>query len=154
MRLLVPTISALFILLTAMSPGERASSTYMPREHDIIGLWEAESGNYQVEIVKVKGAFCGRLVWLQEDLDYEGKPIRDWLNPDPELRGQFVTGSKCLYGLEYSGEAKYKNGQVYDFLSGKTYNAYIELEEKDRAKLRGFVGIPLFGQTEYFNRLK
>ena len=154
MRQLVPAILALFILLTGMRPIDPEAGLYMPREHDIIGLWEAESGNYQVEITKVKGAFCGRLVWLEENLDYEGKPIRDWLNPDPELRGQFVTGSKCLDGLRYSGESRYKNGQVYDFLSGKTYSAYIELEGKDRAKLRGFVGIPLFGQTEYFTRLK
>lgn len=144
------------ILLSAViSAGFTPGSTgYQPRAHDIVGLWEAESGNYQVEILNVRGAYCGKLVWIKENLDYEGKPIRDWLNPNPDLRGQVVTGSKCLTGLEFNGSSRYRSGQVYDFLSGKTYSAYIDIESPNRAKLRGYVGIPLFGQSEYFRRVK
>ncbi|MFT7588982.1 MAG: hypothetical protein ACI959_001196 [Limisphaerales bacterium] len=123
-------------------------------EYDIIGIWEATSGLYQVQIMQISGLYCGKIIWLKESLDYQGKPIRDWLNPNPSLRGQYVTGSKCISGLQYHGGSRFGSGKVYDFISGKRYSAYIELESKNKARLRGFTGIPLFGQTEYFYRVK
>ena len=45
---------------------------------------------------------------------------------------------------------EYKNGKVYDPKSGNTYKAYLKLVEPKKLKLRGYVGISLFGRTSYW----
>ena len=141
------TVSILLMLAMTASPESI-------RSHDIVGIWEAESGNYQVEIYQEAGAYAGKLIWLEENLDYEGKPIRDWLNPNEKLKGQKVEGSVCLIDLRYVGEGTYGQGKVYDFLSGRHYQARIELLGRNRAKLRGFIAMPILGRSEYFRRVE
>ena len=38
--------------------------------------------------------------------------------------------------------------------SGNTYSCFMELESPDRIKMRGFIGLALIGQTEYWSRVK
>jgi hypothetical protein len=45
-------------------------------------------------------------------------------------------------------------GKILDPKSGKLYKCYITLEENDKLKVRGYIGISLFGRTQYWNRLK
>ena len=41
---------------------------------DIVGLWETGSGKARVNIIKSGNYYYGRIVWLKEPLNEEGKP--------------------------------------------------------------------------------
>ena len=58
-----------------------------------------------------------------------------------------------LSGFKYS-DGEYSGGTIYDPQSGKTYKSYMKLDGPDKIKLRGYVGISLFGKTSYWMRQK
>ena len=46
------------------------------------------------------------------------------------------------------------DGKILDPNSGRSYSCYIELETPDKLKLRGYLGIPSLGKTQYWYRVK
>lgn len=53
--------------------------------------------------------------------------------------------------FEMRGSDEASNGTLYDPKSGKTYHGAIKLDGS-RLELRGYVGIPLFGETQTWTR--
>ena len=51
-------------------------------------------------------------------------------------------------------DSEYTNGKILDPKNGKIYKCYITLETKDKLKVRGYIGISLFGRTQYWYRVK
>lgn len=49
---------------------------------------------------------------------------------------------------------EYNNGKILDPLKGEEYKCLIALDGKDKLKVRGFVGVSLFGRTQYWYRVK
>lgn len=70
-----------------------------------------------------------------------------------ELKGKPIEGMVILRDLTPTSNGG-KNGKVLDPSNGKTYEAYIELESADKLKLRGYIGNPAFGRSQYWYRLK
>ena len=64
-----------------------------------------------------------------------------------------LEGMEIMWGLTVDGDNEWAGGQIMDPKSGKEYKCKIELEEKDKLKVRGFIGIPTFGRTQYWYRL-
>jgi len=67
------------------------------------------------------------------------------------LRSREVLGIELLTNFKYT-DGEYTNGLIYDPESGKTYNCNMNLNG-NQLKVRGYVGIPLFGRTEIFERV-
>ena len=128
----------------------------LARAKDPTGLWWADGGAAQVEIVRCDEALCGKVVWLRSPFDLNGCPLRDENNPDPELRGRDVLGLQLLHGLRRSeGNAdEWKNGQIYDPGAGRSYRATLRMNGPDRLKLRGYLGIRLLGRTTEWIRVR
>ena len=59
-----------------------------------------------------------------------------------------VIGLVILTGFKFNGDDGWKGGDIYDPESSKTYSSGIYLKDKNTLKLRGFIGISLFGRTE------
>jgi uncharacterized protein (DUF2147 family) len=57
-----------------------------------------------------------------------------------------------LSNFKFDGNDKWKGGDIYDPESGKTYSSYLYLKGKNILKVRGYVGISLFGRTETWTR--
>jgi uncharacterized protein (DUF2147 family) len=70
-----------------------------------------------------------------------------------ELKDKPLTGMLILTGLTKTVNGG-TDGMVLNPGSGKSYSCYIELESPDKLKLRGYVGLPTFGKTLYWTRLK
>jgi uncharacterized protein (DUF2147 family) len=121
---------------------------------DIVGLWETGSGKARVNIIKSGNYYYGRIVWLKEPLNEEGKPKVDKNNPDETKRTTPLLGYRMLSSFEYKGDNLWEDGTIYDPESGSTYNCKITMEDKNTMNIRGFIGISAFGRTDVWKRLE
>src|SRR6266852_3308638 len=118
-----------------------------------VGLWYAEGGAAQVAIEPCGSELCGRVVWLRSPLDEDGCDLRDRHNPDPTLRSRRVMGLEVLQGLKPRPNGTWVSGSIYDPATGNIYTCHLALDGDDRLRLRGYVGIPLFGRTTTWTRV-
>jgi len=121
----------------------------------IVGIWTTQDGKARVQIVEQDNAFNGQIVWLKQPLfpandpqGMAGKPKVDRNNPDNKLRARPIMGLPLLGGFHYAGGDVWSGGTIYDPESGKTYSCKITLMKDGSLRIRGYVGIPLFGRTE------
>ena len=118
------------------------------------GRWITASGNLEVEIAPCGNALCGTVtkVLANNSMSRDGQPMTP-ADPRPPL------GMKILIDLvpdEGDTPPKVWRGQVYNRESAKTYSAKVEVEARPNAQaellVRGYVGLPLFGQTQRWLR--
>ncbi len=64
-----------------------------------------------------------------------------------------ILGMNVIKGLT-KVENEYTKGKILDPKNGKLYSCYITLESQDKLKVRGYIGISLFGRTQYWFRMK
>lgn len=120
----------------------------------IIGEWETyddESGKKTsvVEIYKENNKYFGKIVNLYED----PKDPKDSVCEEckGENRDKPVIGLIIIENLKKE-EDEFNSGTILDPKNGKTYKCQIELIENNKLKLRGYIGISLFGRTQYWIR--
>jgi uncharacterized protein (DUF2147 family) len=112
---------------------------------EITGLYWSPEKDAKIEIYKKGGEYFGRSVWV-------ANPRKDDKNPNETLKNREVLGIDLFSHFRYS-DGSYTSGKVYDPESGKTYDCKMSLKG-DVLKVRGYIGISLFGRTEYFQRIK
>lgn len=122
------------------------------KAEDILGHWFNEEKDAKVEIYKDNGKYFGKVVWLEEPNEEDGKPKLDDENPDAELQKRSVMGLLLMTNFDYEGDGEWENGDIYDPKSGKTYSCYMKLESKEKLKVRGFIGVSWIGRTTYWTR--
>lgn len=109
-----------------------------------------------VEIHKnAAGKYEGNVLWLEVLTNASGDTLYDVHNPDPSKRHIRCDKIRILTGFVYDpNHDRWENGLVYDPESGDFYHAQLKFENETRLKLRGYVGIPLFGRTIYWTKIK
>lgn len=123
---------------------------------DILGLWLTDGGKSKVRVFKRGGKYYGKIIWLKEPYEDDGKTIKvDDENPDPALQSREIVGVEILQDLEWDGD-EWDDGEIYDPESGSTYSCYAEFEDgqTDKLKIRGYIGFSLIGRTTYWTRLE
>lgn len=125
----------------------------------VLGRWLTADGKAQVEIVKDGDVYDGKIVWLKEPQypaddkqGMGGQTKVDRENPDKSLQSRPIIGLALIQGFKYDGDNVWVDGTIYDPESGKTYSCKITLMMDGRLKVRGYVGISLFGRTEIWSR--
>jgi uncharacterized protein (DUF2147 family) len=141
----VLTIFLAFILpFTALKSQTKAD--------DIIGIWLTPGKEpAKIQIYKSGDKYYGKIVWLKNPTD-NGKPKVDGNNPDKSKRRNPVMDLVLLSGFKFDGDDEWKGGDIYDPESGKTYDSYLYLKDNNTLKVRGYIGISLFGRTETWIR--
>jgi uncharacterized protein (DUF2147 family) len=115
---------------------------------DILGIWLTQGKDpAKIQIFKTGDHYFGKIVWLQFPLR-DGKPKTDQHNPDKDKQSRPVIGLEILHQFKFDGTDEWKDGEVYDPESGKTYSCTISFKDKNTLKVRGYVGISLLGRTE------
>ena len=117
---------------------------------DILGLWD--TGESHVEIYACGELLCGRIAKLDEPLDEDGNEKLDTNNPDPALQSRPLLGMDLIAGFSRAGKRKWEDGTIYDPRDGKTYKCVMKLQRDGTLKVRGYVGISLFGKTVVWTR--
>jgi uncharacterized protein (DUF2147 family) len=118
----------------------------------ILGKWLTAAGDAHVQIYPNGNKFSGKLVWLKDPLDDNGKPRLDKENPKNELTKRPILGMIFLYDFIFK-DGIWEGGTIYDPKTGKTYSCKISSEGKDKINVRGFVGFSLLGRTETWTRV-
>ncbi len=133
----------LIVLLSCMS--------FKAYAQEITGVWFNEEKDAKIKIYQnSNGLYEGKIVWLKNPTE-NGQPKLDKENDDEALQDRQIMGLVILTGLEKDGN-KYEDGKIYDPKSGNTYSCEITPVDNNKLKLRGYIGISLFGRTDYWTR--
>lgn len=124
------------------------------QNNSVIGKWKTiddETGKAKsiVEIYEKSGKIYGKVV---EILDAERRNSVCSECSGNE-KNKPILGMVIIKGLSKEAD-EYTNGKILDPKSGKTYKCVMSLESKDKLKVRGFVGISVFGRTQNWYRAK
>jgi uncharacterized protein (DUF2147 family) len=127
---------------------------FFAQSQTVIGKWKTiddETGKAKsiVEIYEKSGKIYGKVVDILEE---ENKK-RVCTNCSGDDKNKPILGMIVIKGLSKQG-SEYTNGKILDPKNGKLYKCFITLETKDKLKVRGYIGISLFGRTQYWYRVK
>lgn len=103
-----------------------------------VGVWLDDTGDGAVEIYPCGDRLCGRIVWLKNPINSQGKPLHDAYNPDAALRSRPICGLPMLRDLRRMNDGSWDFGTVYDPKKGSQHEAAIKLLRPDRLQLTGF----------------
>jgi uncharacterized protein (DUF2147 family) len=142
----LPVFIASVILLLAVNAHAQAGEA-----DAILGNWLTEGGKAIIEIYRCGERYCGKIVWLKEPKDPNGTDKLDAKNPDPSERKRKIIGLNLVWDFTYDGDNKWVEGGIYDPDNGKTYSCKMNLDG-DRLKVRGYIGVSLFGRTTVWTR--
>lgn len=121
-------------------------------QDQIICTWWSKDKTGRTQIYKKNNKYFGKVVWLSEPNDKNGKPLIDKENPKSELRHRPILNLVVLTNLIYEqGDKEWTNGGAYDPESGKTYDCTVWIEN-NKLKLRGYWG--WFFETQEWERYK
>lgn len=144
---------AIFSVLMINTTFAQTPTSTVPESDKIIGVWEVGSGKARVKITKYGDKFGGKIVWLKEPNFPDGTVKVDKNNPDESKRMVPLKGFNNLLGFSYKGNSEYDGGTIYDPENGSTYSCVITLEDDNTIKVRGFIGVTVFGRTDTWKRV-
>jgi uncharacterized protein (DUF2147 family) len=141
----VPTISSAQVSSTDEA---MPSSTTFPADA-ILGEWctqkEENRPPGRIKFVRADdGTYTGVISWQTE-------PRKDVHNKDPKLRDRPLLGAVLMWHLRYD-DGEYVDGFVYNPEDGGTYRLNAEVLNPESLKIRGYLGISLFGQSKIWSR--
>lgn len=120
-----------------------------------LGIWFNAEKTAKIEITKRNNLYFGKIIWLKEPNDKNGKPKTDPLNPDDKLKTRPRLGMEIMWGFKYNTDGTiWEDGHIYDPNSGKTYSAQFTMTNTDIINLRGYVGFSWIGKTSTWTRAK
>lgn len=119
----------------------------------ILGEWLVGSQKGKVEIYKKGEKYYGKIIWLKEPLQANGKPKVDANNPEPSKKSQPIMGLNMLSDFKYVGDNNWEDGTIYDPENGKEYSCNLTLKDKNTLDVRGYIGFSWIGRTDTWKRV-
>lgn len=113
-------------------------STHAQFSDAITGTWLSEDGKGKVTIYKQGNKYYGKLSWLKEPYEDDGKtPKIDDENPDDNEAKKPLLGKVILKDFVFE-DGFWQDGEIYDPESGKTYDCEMWLEGNNNLKIKGY----------------
>jgi uncharacterized protein (DUF2147 family) len=144
------TVAAIAVLLAGVSLPSDAQAQTRP---GIAGNWATQGFGSVVRFQPCEGApqtMCGRIVWLWQVNDDEGRPRTDRHNPNRSLRTRYLIGVEIMRGLRETAPNVWSDGALYNPDDGRTYTGQITLRG-GALELRG-CALNVFCQTQTWRR--
>lgn len=112
----------------------------------VLGYWK-EPGGSVIHVERCGKEICASLAALSASA-----PTRvDAQNPDAALRNRPLCGLRIGAEFHPSSPFQASDGTLYDPKTGKTYHGEMT-SSGDELRLRGYVGLPIFGRTQTWTR--
>jgi uncharacterized protein (DUF2147 family) len=123
-------------------------------QNKVVGKWKTiddETGQEKsiIEIYEKDGKVYGKVLEIL-DVEHKKSVCSNCSGTD---KNKPILGMTVIKGLSKDGD-EYNSGKILDPKNGKLYKCYITQENKDKLKVRGYIGISLFGRTQYWYRVK
>ena len=90
------------------------------------------------------GTYSAVVAWSSD-------PRKDVNNKDPKLRDRSVVGIVLIWNLHYD-DGEYVDGYVYNPEDGGTYRLKAAVLTPENLEIRGYMGIPLLGESKIWTR--
>lgn len=137
-------VYCIFLLFTGIQTGQAQSVT---------GKWKTfddETGDAKsiVEIYEKNGKIYGKIIEILE----KGKEDKTCDKCKGSKKDKPVKGMVIIEGLSKDGD-NWEDGTILDPRNGKEYKCRINLENSDKLKVRGYLGVSLLGRTQYWTRI-
>jgi uncharacterized protein (DUF2147 family) len=144
-------VAVLSVLMTAKAAA--ANPGISPADL-LLGEWWTENNEGRIRFTKdADGTFRGTTTCCVPAKVTEDHPARDLHNPNPKLRGRSTIGIVLIWKLTYE-DGEYSGGYVYNPRDGKTYRFKAKIIDRNTVKIRGYLGIPLLGQSQIWKRAR
>ena len=127
--------------------------TQMGIAQSAVGIWkniDDEDGKEKshIEIYEHNGKLKGKVIKLLPTATITKCEACTGAN-----KGKSILNMEILWDLSKKGNA-WDNGKILDPKSGKVYSCKIELNGIDKLKVRGYVGVSMFGRTQTWYKVK
>jgi uncharacterized protein (DUF2147 family) len=115
-------------------------------EDALAGKWWTEGKEGLMKIEKTKsGRFQVILLGGKEE------DKKDVNNPNPKLRERKLKGIVIMWNLKFE-DGEYVDGYCYNPRDGNTYRVKMRITGPNSLRLRGYLAIPLLGQSQDWTR--
>ncbi len=127
---------------------------FTAQAQSVLGKWKTiddETGKEKsvVEIYEKNGKVYGKIVELLEEKNKNAVcSAYSGANKNKPYLDLVIISDLKKEGDEWSG------GKILDPKTGKEYKCYISLENSNKLKVRGYIGISLVGRTQYWQRVQ
>lgn len=142
----------ILIIVSIAMIGIAATYSSVWKGDDIIDEWYTENNKSLIKIYKNKhDYYFGKITWLKDPNEPDGKPKLDKENPDAKLKKQPLLGLIILRSFRFDDD-RWSNGTIYDPENGKTYKCTMKLEDRNTLNVRGYIGISAIGRSTTWKR--
>ena len=144
-RIHLPAVACLAVLLglaCGAAPARAAQPNHPASPDDLLGTWSTEGGEGVIAIEPCGDALCGRIVGIVRP---PGAPV------PTDVHGASQCGLIIITDERPTVDGSWL-GHVTDPRTGITYNAELWLDAMGNLRLRGYLGVPLLGQTQTWHR--
>ena len=143
----IATTAVFLTLLLILSSFSEPYNAY-----HLVGVWESEEKNLQIEMFEDDRLFAGRMIYFRCSSDDIMRTSRDIENPNRNLRSRKLLGLNLVTKLRYKGDGVWDDGKIYDPNSGNTFEARIQMTGPNTAIVRGYWKYRWFGRSMVFYR--
>jgi uncharacterized protein (DUF2147 family) len=146
----VRTQQSVLVLISVLGlAGSATAGGGTPKE---VGIWYDDTGKGAVRIEQCENKLCGKIYWLKDTLNAEGKPLIDRHNPNESQRTRPICGLQVIGGLASMSDGEWDAGWIYDPKEGKSYSVAMKLDGPDTMKVTGYLVMKLMGRTLTWKR--
>jgi hypothetical protein len=143
------------IIFLGLIPANSGYADEKTQNRALDGYWQTvpddEGSPSVIHIWIENGEAFGKVVKIYPKPGKEPDPICDKCKG--ELKDKPVIGMTILKNL-IKKNGKWSDGTILDPNNGKTYKCYVEvIENGEKLKVRGFIGLSLLGRTQYWNKV-
>lgn len=117
---------------------------------DPTGLWLTENKRAAIRITNDASGLRGEIAWI-----IAGGMSKDTQNADASKRDRPLCGMVILWGFQQNAKnpKSWESGRIYKADDGDIYHANLSVVSDNKLYLRGYVGMPLLGKTQYWTRV-
>ena len=141
--------AAMAIVISGLTISPSTAGQTPPIE---VGLWYDDTGKGAVELLPCGQKLCGRIAWLKDQVNTEGKPLVDRHNPNAGRRTTPICGLQVIGDVQKMAGGSWDSGWIYDPKTGSSYTVALTLQGADQLKVTGYKGMKLLSKSFIWRR--